>query len=186
MTQTESPLPIQRSGTHRDTLSGELVGEAGPVVQFLTFRLGQENFGIPIGMVREILQYLDPTVIPLMPTFVRGVINLRGAVVPVIDLQARFGREPTSVLHRSCFVIVELEDESGGHLLGILVDAVDEVVAVDRSRMEPKPAFGTRIRPDFVEGLIHLDPRLVISLDLQQVLSIEELATLIGKAVERP
>ncbi|HNY31609.1 MAG TPA: chemotaxis protein CheW [Fibrobacteria bacterium] len=159
--------------------------EIDAIVQFLTFRLGGENFGIPIERVREILQFVEPTLIPMMPPFLCGVINLRGAVVPVIDLQCRFGRETTNVAHRSCIVIVEIEYDGAAHSLGILVDAVDEVLAVERSRIEPKPTFGTKIRSDFVDGLLNLEKRFVVTLDIQQVLSIDELATLVGTTVER-
>ena len=154
--------------------------DAGNAVQYLTFSLGGENYGIPIERVREILEYVDPTVIPMMPSFLRGVINLRGAVVPVVDLQSRFGREATEVAKRSCFVIVEVEHDGEAQSLGILVDAVDEVLAVERSRIEPKPGFGTRIRSDFVDGLLNLDKHFVITLDIRQVLSLEELASLVG------
>jgi len=156
--------------------------EESQTMQYLTFALGGDLFGIPIDRVREILEYLEPTTIPMMPAFLRGVINLRGAVVPVIDLQARFGRGVTEVAHRSCFVIVEVEHDGNAHPLGILVDAVNEVIAVDRSRLEPKPTFGARIRSDFVDGILNLEKSFVITLDMKQVLSIEELATLIGLA----
>jgi len=158
--------------------------EESQTTQYLTFTLGGELFGIPIDRVREILEYLEPTTIPMMPAFLRGVINLRGAVVPVIDLQARFGRGATEVAHRSCFVIVEVEYDGGAHPLGILVDAVNEVVAVDRSRLEPKPTFGARIRADFVDGILNLEKSFVITLNMGQILSIEELATLVGFASE--
>ena len=154
--------------------------EAGNAVQYLTFSLGGENYGIPIERVREILEYVEPTVVSMMPSFLRGVINLRGAVVPVIDLQSRFGRESTEVAKRSCFVIVEVEHEGEAQSLGILVDAVDEVLAVERSRIEPKPGFGTRIRSDFVDGILNLEKKFVITLDIRQVLSMEELASLVG------
>lgn len=156
--------------------------EEQSILQYLTFTLGGESFGIPIERVREILEYLDPTPIPMMPSFLRGVINLRGAVVPVLDLQSRFGRGTTEVARRSCFVIVEVEHEGVCHPLGILVDAVNEVLAVDRSRIESKPTFGTRIRSDFVEGVLNLENGFVVTLEMRQVLSIEELATLIGLA----
>jgi purine-binding chemotaxis protein CheW len=150
--------------------------------QYLTFALGGESFGVPIERVREILEYVEPTPIPMMPPFLRGVINLRGAVVPVIDLQSRFGKGTTEAEHRSCIVIVEIEHDGLTQPLGILVDAVSEVVAIDRSRLEARPSFGARIRPDFVEGILRLEKHFVITLDLKQVLSIEELATLIGMA----
>jgi purine-binding chemotaxis protein CheW len=152
--------------------------ESGGAVQYLTFRLGGENYGIPIERVREILEFVEPTAIPMMPPFLRGVINLRGAVVPVIDLQSRFGHDRTASAPRSCIVIVEVEHEGGSPSLGILVDAVDEVLAVERSRIEAKPSFGTRIRSDFVDGLLNLEKRFVVTLDIQRILSIEELASL--------
>lgn len=159
--------------------------ESGSVVQYLTFRLGGENYGVPIERVREILEFSEPTVIPMMPAFLRGVINLRGAVVPVIDLQSRFGRDKTVAAPRSCIVIVEIEHDEQSQSLGILVDAVDEVIAVERSRIEPKPSFGTKIRSDFVDGLLNLERHFVVTLDIQQVLSIEELATLAGSVADR-
>lgn len=154
--------------------------EEGQTAQYLTFALGEEFYGIPIERVREILEYVDPTPVPMMPPFLRGVINLRGAVVPVIDLQSRFGKGLTDVAHRSCFVVVEVEHEGGAQSLGVLVDAVNEVVTIDKSRLEPRPSFGARIRSDFVEGVLNLEKHFVITLDMRQVLSIEELATLIG------
>lgn len=154
--------------------------EANQTMQYLTFSLGGEYFGIPIERVREILEYVDPTPIPMMPAFLRGVINLRGSVVPIVDLQSRFGKGATGVAHRSCFVVVEVEYEGRAQSLGVLVDAVEEVVAIERSRLEARPNFGARIRSDFVEGILHLSKRFVITLDMKQVLSIEELATLIG------
>ena len=150
--------------------------------QYLTFALGGESFGVPIERVREILEYMEPTPIPMVPSFLSGVINLRGAVVPVIDLQSRFGKGATEAGHRSCIVIVEVEHDGLKLPLGILVDSVREVVGVDRSRLEPRPSFGTRIRPDFVAGILRMENHFVITLDLKQILSIEELATLIGMA----
>lgn len=148
--------------------------------QYLTFTLGPDLFGIPIDGVREIIEYTEPTAIPLMPAFLRGVINLRGTVVPVVDLLSRFGRAPTSVAHRTCVVITEAEHDGASHPMGILVDAVNEVLAVDRSQLEPRPSFGLRIRSDFVEGILNLGNRFVIALDMKYVLSMEELATVIG------
>lgn len=155
---------------------------AGPesAHQYLTFALGGELFGVRIDGVREILEHIEPTAIPMMPSFLRGVINLRGAVVPIVDLQARFGRGTTPVEKRSCFVIVEVEHEAATHPLGILVDAVNEVIAVEKGALEARPAFGTRLRSDFVEGVLNLEKGLVITLDTRNVLSIEEMATMIA------
>jgi len=162
------------------TLLDSRIGEVRQDQQLLTFTLGEEFFGIPIDRVREILEYSEPTPIPMMPAFLRGVINLRGSVVPILDLQSRFGRHSTQVTRRSCFVIVEVAHDGAPHLMGVLVDAVIEVLAVDRSRIEPKPSFGSRIRPDFLEGVLNLESGFVLALSLDHVLSIEELATLVG------
>lgn len=153
-----------------------------PTHQYLTFALGGDVFGVRIDGVREILEYTEPTAIPLLPSFLRGVINLRGAVVPIVDLQSRFGRGATPVEKRSCFVIVEVEHDGTTHSLGILVDAVNEVISVDTGALETRPAFGTRLRSDFVEGVLNLEKGLVITLDTRNVLSIEEMATMIALA----
>ncbi|NQD36149.1 chemotaxis protein CheW [Permianibacter sp. IMCC34836] len=153
--------------------------------QYLTFTLGGEAFAIPIEHVREIIEFNGLTTIPMMPPFLRGVINLRGAVVPVVDLQARFGRGETEINKRTCVIIVELTHDDETPSIGIMVDAVNEVLSVERNRLEAKPAFGTKIRADFIDGILNLDGRFIITLDIQQVLSIDEMASLIG-VTDRP
>jgi purine-binding chemotaxis protein CheW len=112
-----------------------------------------------------------------MPDCVRGVINLRGAVVPVMDLSARFGRAPSSISKRSCIVIVEVAnlDGEGKQVLGMLVDAVNAVVEIAAGDIEPAPSFGTRIRPDFIAGIGKSNGKFVILLDIERVLSSEEI-----------
>lgn len=148
--------------------------------QYLTFTLGGEFFAILIEHVREIIEYNGMTTIPMMPPFLRGVINLRGKVVPVVDLQLRFGRGETVIAKRTCFVIVEIQHADAQHLLGVMVDSVNEVISVDQAQLEAKPAFGTKIRSDFVDGILNLGDRFVITLDISHALSIEEMAALIG------
>ncbi|GLS04560.1 chemotaxis protein CheW [Chitiniphilus shinanonensis] len=160
------------------------LAERGASRQYLTFTLGGELFAMPIEQIREIIEFGGMTEIPLMPGFLRGVINMRGAVVPVIDLAVRFGRERTEIARRTCIVIIELEQEGQMLLLGVLVDAVNEVLTVEPGQVEPRPAFGARIRAEFIEGMINLDQRFVIALDIRLVLSVDELATLIGMAAE--
>lgn len=150
--------------------------------QYLTFSLGGESFAIPIEHVREIIEFGGITTIPMMPAFLRGVINLRGAVVPVVDLQARFGRGETAIAKRTCVVIVEVVVEENAHLLGALVDAVSEVLTLDRGRLESKPSFGSGLRADFVDGILNLDDRFIVTLDINKVLSVEEMAALVGAA----
>ena len=148
--------------------------------QYLTFALGEEVFAMDIRTVREIIQYGPMTTVPLMPDFVRGVINLRGAVVPVIDLAVRFGRACTTIGKRTCIVIVEVEQGDSMQLLGIIVDAVNEVLAVEGHQLESRPAVGARIRADFIAGILKHHEQFVVVLDIPHVLSLDELAELVG------
>lgn len=146
--------------------------------QYLTFMLGGEMFAIGILNIKEIIEYGRLTTVPMMPDFIRGVINLRGSVVPVIDLSARFGRAPAATTRRSCNVIIEVEAEAGKQDIGIVVDSVSEVLAISPAEIEPAPAFGANIRTDFIRGMGKVDGRFVIILELDKVLSVGELAWL--------
>jgi len=146
--------------------------------QYLTFTLGEEMFAVGILHIREIIEYGSVTTVPLMPAFVRGVINLRGSVVPVIDLAARFGRPPCAISRRSCIVIVELESGGERQELGVLVDAVSEVLEIPAGEIEPAPAFGAKIRTDFIAGMGKIGGRFVILLNMNNVLAVEEIALL--------
>ena len=113
-----------------------------------------------------------------VPAFIRGVINLRGSVVPVIDLSARFGGQQTEVSRRTCIVIIEIGNEEERHDIGVVVDAVSEVLEVSAADIEPAPSFGAKIRADFIDGMGKIGGKFVIILDSQRVLSVEESATL--------
>jgi len=152
--------------------------------QYLTFVLSGESFAIAIENIREIIEFKSITTIPLMPEFLRGVINLRGAVVPVVDLSARFARGVTSVGQRTCVVIVEIEGEQETQVLGIMVDAVNEVIDVDASQVEPRPAFGAGIRTDFIDSILNINQQFTVVLDVGKVLSVDEIASLMGVAPE--
>ena len=146
--------------------------------QYLTFTLGGEMFAVAILNVKEIIEYGTVTEIPMMPGFIRGVINLRGAVVPVIDLSCRFGGKSTEVARRTCIVIIELVQDEQKHDIGIMVDAVSEVLEIARSEIEPPPSFGAKIRTDFISGMGKVNGKFVIILDVARVLSVEEIAML--------
>lgn len=150
--------------------------------QYLTFIVAGEVFGIAIAHIKEILEHRDPTPVPMMPPFMRGVINLRGKVVPVVDLSARFYQQPGQTTRRSCFVILELNQEAAGQEIGVLVDAVSAVVDIPDEHIEPPPHFGARLRADFISGMGRMGERFVILLEVDKVLSIEELASLGGSA----
>lgn len=155
---------------------------AAEVQQFLTFTLGSEMFAVGTLSVKEIIEYGQLTVVPMMPDFIRGVINLRGAVVPVIDLGARFGRGATQITRRTCIVIIEVPGGEEKQDIGIVVDAVSEVLEIPASEIEPPPAFGARIRTDFIQGMGKVDGKFVILLDVGKVLSVEEISTLAAVA----
>lgn len=146
--------------------------------QYLTFLLGGEMFAVGILNVKEIIEYGSVTAIPMMPPFIRGVINLRGAVVPVIDLSSRFGNAPSQVSRRTCIVIIEVSEGEERQDIGIVVDAVSEVLEIPRSDIEPPPAFGAKIRADFITGMGKVGGRFVIILNVSQVLSVDEISLL--------
>lgn len=154
---------------------------AQPRGQFLTFAHGGETFAIGILKLKEIIEYQTPTVLPMQPASIRGVINLRGAVVPVMDLSARFGAEPRGTTRRSCIVIVEIERQDLRQDIGVIVDAVNEVLEIAASDIEPAPTFGARIRTDFIQGVGKVAGKLVIVLDVERVLSVGELGELAGE-----
>ncbi len=150
----------------------------GDTHQYLTFTLGSEMFAVGILNVKEIIEYGNLTEIPMMPAFIRGVINLRGAVVPVVDLAARFGGKISDVQRRTCIVIVEVTQEDAKHDIGIMVDAVSEVLEIQAGEIEPPPSFGARIRADFIAGMGKVGGKFVIILQIDRVLSVDEMALL--------
>jgi purine-binding chemotaxis protein CheW len=153
--------------------------EAGPRgQQYLTFTVAGEMFAVGIAAIKEIIEYRAPTDVPMMPSFMRGVINLRGRVVPVIDLSARFGRTAASVTRRSCIVILEIGQHGTQDDIGVLVDAVSAVVEIADGDIEPPPSFGARLRSDFISGMSKLAGKFVIVLEIGRVLGIEELSSL--------
>ncbi|WP_339937462.1 chemotaxis protein CheW [Undibacterium luofuense] len=168
-TTARSTSPVPQEARKRDSSA-----------QYLTFMLSGEVFSIPILPIREIIQYGELTEVPMMPSFIRGVINLRGKVVPVIDLNARFGRDLTAVARRTSIIIIEMTDKEDVSVqaMGVMVDAVNEVVDIADADIEPPPSFGARIRPDFIGGMAKHQGRFMVLLDLTQVLSVAEMTSL--------
>ena len=144
--------------------------------QYLTFLLGEEMFAIGIQAIREIIEYGVVTEVPMTPPFIRGVINLRGAVVPVVDLAVRFGRTARDNTKRTCIVIVEIESAKGSQEMGVVVDAVSEVLEIPPGDIEPPPEFGARIRSDFIKGMGKINGKFVLLLDVNRVLLVDEVA----------
>jgi len=147
--------------------------------QYLTFTIGNEHFGMDLHQTREIIEYAGITQVPLMPQFITGVINLRGEVVPVIDLSIRLGREAITVHKRTCVIVVELHSFEHHCVLGLLADAVNEVIDLARNDIEDAPAFGAKIRAEFIQGIAKKDNEFIILLDAEKTLSPIELAHLV-------
>ena len=145
--------------------------------QYLTFMLGGEMFAVGILCIKEIIWYANLTEVPMMPTCIRGVINLRGAVVPVMDLSNRFGKPSTPVIKSSCIVIVDVPTAAEGEHqnMGVVVDSVQAVLEIPTSEIEPAPSFGAKIRTEFIEGIAKVNGKFVILLNVARVLSMEEI-----------
>jgi purine-binding chemotaxis protein CheW len=152
------------------------LADRGPGAQYLTFFLGQEVFAMDIRSVREIIQYGAITMVPLMPEFVRGVINLRGAVVPVIDLQSRFGRATAQVAKKTCIIIFDTVSEDEKVSLGLMVDAVSEVIDILDADIEPPPQFGTTLDRDFIRGMGKVGGQFIVILEPERALNVEDMA----------
>lgn len=165
LVQTRAPSPAAAAAA----------AVAAEPAQYLTFLLDGESFAIGILAIKEIIEYHSLTEVPMMPPCVRGVINLRGAVVPVMDLLARFGRPSSPVGKRTCIVIVEVEQDGERHVIGLVVDAVNEVLDIAPADIEPPPSFGARIRSDFIAGMGKVKGRFVILLDVNRAVSLDDL-----------
>ncbi len=167
-----------------ETEQAEDISEVGIGKQFLTFRIGKEFFGLELDQTREILRYTGVTEVPLMPDFLSGVINLRGEMVPVIDLAVRLGRAPIEIQHRTCIIVVEISAQEQDHVLGLLADAVSEVVEIPQEEIEKAPSFGANIRAEFIQGIAKRDGEFVILLDAHNALSIGDLAYLVESSLK--
>jgi purine-binding chemotaxis protein CheW len=139
--------------------------------QFLSFALGGEEYAVDILRVKEIIEYDSLTRVPAMPRCVRGVINLRGRVVPVVDLATRFGLSESIVTRRSCIVMVEVASDDGAIVIGIITDAVSQVLDLDPSKIEPPPAFGTTVGPEYLDGLSEAGRKFVMILNIDRSLA---------------
>lgn len=146
--------------------------------KYLTFTLGAEEFGLQILKVREIIGYMDITAVPRAPHDVRGVINLRGQVVPIVDMRARFGMEPAEVTDQTCIIVVEVKAGRQSFHTGIIVDHVCEVLDIDGKDIEPTPEFGGSIDTSFILGMGKIGSAVKILLDIDKVLSCAELGAI--------
>lgn len=144
--------------------------------QYLTFKLGEEVFAMDVSHVREILEFNTITKVPKTPDYMRGVINLRGSVVPVLDMRLKFGMSETVKTVNTCVVVVEVVIQEETIVIGALVDSVQEVFELDPGQIEPPPKIGMQIKTDFIKGMGKRDDHFIIILDIDRLFSSEELA----------
>jgi purine-binding chemotaxis protein CheW len=146
--------------------------------KYLTFVLADEEYGISILKIKEIIGMMSITTVPQTPEFVKGVINLRGKVIPVMDLRLRFGMEAIDYTERTCIIVVEIEGQSGTVQIGIVVDSVSEVLNIKGDDVEETPTFGAKLNTDYILGMGKMEGGVKILLDIDRVLSGEEISIL--------
>lgn len=146
--------------------------------KYLTFTLDNEDYGIGILKIKEIIGMMPITTVPQTPEFIKGVINLRGKVIPVMDLRLRFGIDAQDYDERTCIIVVEIEGKSGMVWIGIVVDSVSEVLNINAEHIEDTPSFGTSLNTDYILGMAKMNDSVKILLDIDRVLTGEEVALL--------
>ena len=146
--------------------------------KYLTFKLAEEDYGISLLKVREIIGMMPITSVPRTPDFVKGVINLRGKVIPVTDLRLRFGMPESAYTDRTCIIVVEVEGRDNKVQMGTVVDAVTEVLPVKSEEIEPAPEFGATVDTRYILGMANMDGSVKILLDIDRVLTADEIAEL--------
>ncbi len=148
--------------------------------KYLTFALGPEEYGLEILKVREIMGIMEITAVPQTPAHVKGVINLRGKVIPVIDLRAKFGMETTETTDQTCIIVVEITRQGQGFNTGIVVDRVQEVLDIPGENIEDTPQFGSNVETDFILGMGKIGESVKILLDIDKVLACDELRSFLS------
>ncbi len=146
--------------------------------QYLTFKLDNEVYALDVGTVREVLDFTTVTRIPRTPDFMRGVINLRGSVVPVVDLRLAFNLSATEKTVNTCIIVVEVSLEGESTVIGALADSVEEVIDLEPDQIQPAPRIGTSINTDFIQGMGKRETQFLMILDIDRVFSAEQLAGL--------
>ncbi len=151
------------------------IAEKTDASQFLTFRLAEDIFAIDVIMAKEVLDFADVTKVPQTPDYMLGVINLRGSVVPVVDMRLKFGMRETDMTRDSCIIVVEVDVEGEAVTVGALADSVQEVMDIEESQIEPPPRIGTKLNTEFIKGMGNLGEKFVIILDINKVFSADDL-----------
>lgn len=161
----------------RQEAVSELYKSKGQFGKYLTFKLGGEEYGLEILKVREIIGLMNITSVPQTPEYVRGVINLRGKVIPVVDLRVKFGMERIDESEQTCIIVVEVMQGKEAMPMGVLVDAVSEVLDIGEEQVEPTPSFGGSVQQEFILGMAKIDEQVKILLNIQHVMTGGELDT---------
>ncbi len=161
-----------------EKVNQEIKASAGREGKYLTFALAGEEYGISILKVKEIIGMMGITAVPQTPGFVKGVINLRGKVIPVVDLRLKFGMEAMPYTERTCIVVVEISGSAGPIMMGIVVDTVSEVLNIKASEIEDTPTFGVKLNTEFILGMAKMSGAVKILLDINRVLTEEEISHL--------
>jgi purine-binding chemotaxis protein CheW len=156
------------------------VAVTAETTQYLTYKLGDEVFALDISKVREVLDFTTVTKVPRTPEFMRGVINLRGSVVPVVDLRLKFGMTKTEKTVNTCVIIVEVNVDGETTILGALADSVQEVLDLDAGQIEPAPKIGSTVYHDFIRGMGKHNDQFIMILDIDKVFSADELSEVRG------
>jgi purine-binding chemotaxis protein CheW len=151
--------------------------------QYLTFKLSEEVFGVDVAQVREILDSIKITKVPQTPDFMCGVINLRGSVVPVIDMRLKFGLEKTNATVDTCIIVVEVKFDDENIVLGALVDSVQEVFELDPADIEAAPKIGTKHNTDYIKGMGKRDDRFIIILNIDKIFSSGDLSAVLSSEI---
>jgi purine-binding chemotaxis protein CheW len=164
----EKYYPANQENQGIDSLAGK----------YLTFALAQEEYGIGILRIKEIIGMMPVTAVPQTPAYIRGIINLRGKVIPVTDLRLKFGLEAKEETDRTCIIVVEINDDSRPLIMGLVVDAVSEVANIKGEDIEKTPDFGVRLQSDYIQGMAKSDGRVKVLLDIDRVLAVDQLAAI--------
>ena len=176
---------VSLKNIERGTQEMNKTGISG-TAQYLTFVLAEERYAVDVAKVREVLELSSITRVPRTPEFMRGVINLRGSVVPVIDLRMKFGMSGTEKTVNTCIVVMEIDLEGEVLVLGALADSVQEVIEIEAGQIEPAPRIGTRLNTDFIHGMAKRDESFLIILNIDRVFTSEDMNAVLVEKAEEP
>ncbi|EKD29194.1 MAG: hypothetical protein ACD_79C00020G0002 [uncultured bacterium] len=168
--------------SNEKTAANQTVDNKAKEGKYLTFELGLESYGVEILKVQEIIGIMKVTHVPRMPDYVKGVINLRGKIIPVIDLRLKFGLESKAETDKTCIIVLQVNTGNKQLIMGILVDEVSEVVDIKKNQIEDAPSFGTTVDIDFIMGMGKVGNKVIMLLDVDKVLTKEEIKTLANAA----